>query len=309
MRSTNIGRTLLSGLSAALLFGVAVPAHAQYYDFRVLSQAYGGSGSISWQHMNKSSDSDEKTLGSPGMGDGTGEGDWDASGTRNVGVGIYLGRIKQYSDSAKTIVTNTREFYTFCIDPVHATDFLKHDTTLLNVIPDYATGAMYLRGSGADDAARAADRLVRAGALAYLANTYLSDAALGATTSARAQKAMEIQMAAWEIVVDGFENPKVNGDLGHGAGLADDFKGSATAESGFAARVAALVAEAYDGAVLGGGNADWINVTDEGTGKYQDWIAEGGTTFVPEPAFYQMAALLGLGGLGMLRLRKSRHKA
>lgn len=42
---------------------------------------------------------------------------------------------------------------------------------------------------------------------------------------------------------------------------------------------------------IAGGKSGWIAATDP----------------IPEPAFYQMAALLGLGGLGALRLRKSRR--
>ncbi len=47
------------------------------------------------------------------------------------------------------------------------------------------------------------------------------------------------------------------------------------------------------------------------SGALSGWITDGGGDgggIVPEPAFYQMAALLGLGGLGLLRLRRGAKK-
>jgi hypothetical protein len=51
------------------------------------------------------------------------------------------------------------------------------------------------------------------------------------------------------------------------------------------------------------GEMTFGNIRTTSGGGGQSFMGRG-VNVIPEPAFYQMAALLGLGGLGLLKLRR-----
>jgi hypothetical protein len=126
----------------------------------------------------------------------------------------------------------------------------------------------------------------RVDAVSYLLHKYLNTAAFAAGDYAKAQ------LAIWDILQDG-------GD-GMGAGSIQ-----ATDTSNVTIDISAVLADVAGKA--GVSRPEWIQAPREGSppkpGKH---VQDFGWDPVPEPAFYQMSALLVLGGLGLWRRRSKK---
>lgn len=147
----------------------------------------------------------------------------------------------------------------------------------------------------------AAEAAIRTSKVAWLVDKYLN--AVASSSFTRLDFAA-VQLAIWDIVQDG-------GD-GIGAG---NFKAVSNETGSGAITTATLQAtvNAYLNQVSHIGNphfglydsqhAMWVQMArGSGYGHLQDHVWTSAP--VPEPAFYGMATLLGLGGLGYLRRRK-----
>jgi hypothetical protein len=124
----------------------------------------------------------------------------------------------------------------------------------------------------------------RVNAVAYLVHAYLNSGASKETLG-------KVQLAIWDIVNDGGDGASAGAfQAKDGADVAFDLSGILTEASGwkgFAVR-----------------RPEWIQAPRLGSPpKPSDHVQDFAYDPVPEPAFYQMAALLTLGGLGLLRRR------
>ncbi|MCC6484191.1 MAG: hypothetical protein IT209_05020 [Armatimonadetes bacterium] len=202
----------------------------------------------------------------------------------------------------------------FCTDVRHAITFNQSYTTLalLGQVTDPAAGLYsyagnYYYSSGPANApvgAGMASALIpadykpsgslsafdRSVAVAYLTDTYLT------TAQTSVDVAAAVQMAMWDIITDG-------GD-GLGSGYFTSSAGVFGAKS-----VQTYITEAL-GQSPTSTFTQWIQAPRTAAYAHaQDFVYKGATSVtitqipVPEPAFFQLGALVGMGGLGLFRVR------
>lgn len=133
----------------------------------------------------------------------------------------------------------------------------------------------------------------RSKAVAYLSDTYLANP----TNASELDRAAAVQIAIWDIITDG------------GDGLAAGYFKSSAAAFGL------FTPQAYITEALGQNPTStytrWIQAPRTlAYAHSQDFVYKGGSSVtitelpVPEPAYFQLGALVGMGGLGLLRVRK-----
>jgi hypothetical protein len=212
------------------------------------------------------------------------------------GVGVYRG----------TLSNVVGELELFCTDLHHAVGSPFTTLAMLGKIVDPAEalsaqgyyddgvgsgGGLYSAMTAADYDPQAVGGLVpfstvaeRVNAVAYLVHAYLNSGASKETLG-------KVQLAIWDIVNDGGDGASAGAfQAKDGADVAFDLSAILTEASGwkgFAVR-----------------RPEWIQAPRLGDPpKPSDHVQDFAYDPVPEPAFYQMAALLTLGGLGLLRRR------
>ncbi|MEI6913559.1 MAG: hypothetical protein WCL39_00330 [Armatimonadota bacterium] len=175
--------------------------------------------------------------------------------------------------------------YAFCTDPTHnVTNGYRTAANVIAPLNDAIAGlpsAEYIFAGGAGKQAEA-------DAVTYLSRKYLIPG-----VGPSALNAQVASLAIWDIVHDGGDGLTV-GNFRSGARVAD---------------VAALIQEAFlplNQASITQNQVRWVQTADDG--KYaQDFAIVTpalSNLLVPEPAFIQMGALLGMSGLGFLKLRR-----
>lgn len=132
---------------------------------------------------------------------------------------------------------------------------------------------------------------------------YLSDTFLNSSTLTK-QQFGGLQIAIWDIIQDGGDGLSA-GDLraGVNAGGSDGAQAIAWATT----YLGLLGTGAYDNRTPS--HSLWIQSPRDSSNPLGDHKQDFVYTRVPEPAYVQMAALLGLGGLGLLRSRRRRQLA
>ncbi len=239
-------------------------------------------------------------------------------------VGVNAGSVSVQTNRGETVVggyyglLNNTAVSLFCVDLKHNVNYNEGYNTLallgkvaapgvtaLTDVPQGNTEYFYIdpvgqsvppyQGAGlasalhANDYApqpsglSAQDKQDRSGAVAYLTDKYLS---ASVATQAR------VQLAIWEIVQDGFAADFSSGDFYLTANPGGTVLADALSYVSEAANYKSYI-----------GQAEWIQAPRAGLTNYahrQDFTYSP----VPEPAFFQMGTLIGMSGLGLLRLRK-----
>jgi len=209
-----------------------------------------------------------------------------------------VGRFKGQFENGKAV-------YMFCVDARHfeGSPFQTLDATTIPLVTDTATGFNATEGfykdntyGGVASAMTKADYIPTAGTVPDAASAatrasqaaYLVDKWVNSITATNVDFA-KVQLAIWDILQDG------------GDGLA---AGSFTSTSGY--DISAILTDASSITSSYTGSAIWIEAQRQGTPRtagnhVQDWAY---SCPVPEPVFLQFGAMMGLGGVGVFRLRR-----
>lgn len=258
------GRLLLTGLSAAVLVAAATSARASY-TLTYEGTVIGGTATI--------------------------------ARTANVAAGTaaWSGGVYATMDKGKLNDGSTDSYvYMYCVDIDHWSEPSSNPTEV-NELLDVADGLQFQDYNRGVDAA---DKLDRAKAVRYLIDNYLPASGGGAypgSPGVTAVQALKTQLAIWEILADGSSISMAAGNFTSssnnlGVTLADIDTWATTAWT----NRNTVVYQSY------------LIRTEPGTvpasAGPQDYAFRDASP-IPEPAFFQMAGLLGLGVLPLLRRR------
>jgi hypothetical protein len=243
------------------------------------------------------------------------------SWTDNVASGRYRGKFDLAGDG----FANDTAFKIFCLDASHAEDS-PFETLVANgyvvspaesaqeVVPGkFYYANIFNEGGGLESAMTTDDYFKAAGnqgtsypladravAVSYLIDTYLNFASFSNGYTNK-QNWASIQLAIWDLIQDG----------GDGVGVGNfktrfhSFTGMDTLADSYVTEAKAasptLFYAKYIQAPRPGADAE--DLSDH----YQEFAFKSSAP-IPEPAFYQMAALLGLGGMGFWRSLRRRRR-